>query len=596
MTIQRRIRILLVEDNPGDAVLIQTCLPRDGETAFDVTTVAYLHMAMSELKEKVFDIVLLDLSLPDSQGMSTFTRLHEFDPNIPVVVVTGLLGEDIGTQAVRSGAQDYLIKGRVDGDLLVRSILYAIERKKIKSRQEAMNSLLELFARCTTCKEYLDSVVSLIQRCCGSRCAGIQLTDGSVSGRVEAERSMAVKIFHQDRVLGVLYLENEGGGAFEQETTELVETMAPVIGEAIYRFNVESSLQKSNELLEQMFSGIHVLTAYMDKDFNFIRVNRAYAEADGKEEAYFIGKNHFQLYPNPENEAIFRQVVTTGEPYIVFGKPFIYASNPERGITYWDWSLQPVRDMNGIVIGVVLSLLNVTEQKRLEKEILEISRREQERIGQDLHDVLGQNLTGLAFLAKALEHKLKEKLPAESKDANSIAKLASQAVNQARALARGMCPVELKAEGLITALEEFASNMQDYFGIRCRFQYECPVLIPENSTATHLYRIVQESVNNAIKHGKATDILIALHRQEGKIRLSIQDNGVGLPENLKKESKGMGLRIMQYRAHIIGGTLEVSRRERGGTLIECVLDDMMVGKAEGYYGKLRSSAQNLNEI
>jgi PAS domain S-box-containing protein len=128
-----------------------------------------------------------------------------------------------------------------------------------------------------------------------------------------------------------------------------------------------AELAKANELLEGMFSSIDISIAYMDKDFNFIRVNRAYAEADEQEPEFFVGKNHFVLFPNEENEQIFRKVADTGEPYSVYGKPFEYTEHPERGVTYWDWSLQPVKEPDGSIGGVVLSLVNVTNRIRAEE-------------------------------------------------------------------------------------------------------------------------------------------------------------------------------------------------------------------------------------
>ena len=110
-----------------------------------------------------------------------------------------------------------------------------------------------------------------------------------------------------------------------------------------------AELAKANELLERMFSSVDVSIAYMDKDFNFIRVNRAYAEADGREPEFYVGKNHFALFPNEENEEIFKKVVETGEPYSVFARPFTYSEHPDRGVTYWDWSLQPVKNPDGAV-------------------------------------------------------------------------------------------------------------------------------------------------------------------------------------------------------------------------------------------------------
>jgi len=118
----------------------------------------------------------------------------------------------------------------------------------------------------------------------------------------------------------------------------------------------------SEELLEKVFSSIGILIAYLDRDFRFVRVNRAYAEAYGKTPEFFVGKNHFELYPDEENERIFRRVVETGEPYVAYEKPFVYAHNPERGVTFWDWSLQPVLEDDGTVSSLVLGLVDVTRR------------------------------------------------------------------------------------------------------------------------------------------------------------------------------------------------------------------------------------------
>lgn len=115
--------------------------------------------------------------------------------------------------------------------------------------------------------------------------------------------------------------------------------------------------------LEAVFTNVRTLIAYLDTDFNFIRVNRSYAEADGKEPEFFIGKNHFALYPDAENQAIFRQVVETGETYHAYAKPFVYPGRPESEVTYWDWTLSPVKNRRGSVTGLILSLLDVTENR-----------------------------------------------------------------------------------------------------------------------------------------------------------------------------------------------------------------------------------------
>jgi len=133
-------------------------------------------------------------------------------------------------------------------------------------------------------------------------------------------------------------------------------------------------LQEQNELLEIIFSNMHFLVAYLNPDFDFIRVNRAFAEADDRSPDFFIGKNHFELFPNEENEAIFRKVLESGKPYSVTAKPFEYAEHPERGVSYWDWSLFPVKGPKGMVTGLILCLVDVTKSKKAEDRLLEANR------------------------------------------------------------------------------------------------------------------------------------------------------------------------------------------------------------------------------
>ncbi len=129
------------------------------------------------------------------------------------------------------------------------------------------------------------------------------------------------------------------------------------------------ALRESNELLETVFSNTHLMLAYMDREFNFVRVNRAFAEADNRQPDFFPGKNHFALYPNPENQAIFQNVVDTGQTYFAYAKPFEYTEHPERGTSYWDWSLVPIKDASGRVSHLILGLVNVTERRQAEESL-----------------------------------------------------------------------------------------------------------------------------------------------------------------------------------------------------------------------------------
>jgi len=209
---------------------------------------------------------------------------------------------------------------------------------------------------------------------------------------------------------------------------------------------------------------------------------------------------------------------------------------------------------------------DITERKRLEKEILEISELEQRRIGQDLHDGLCQQLAGIEMLSQVLAQKLAAKSKDASARAGEIAKAVREAIRQTRLLARGLSPVTLESEGLMSALAELALNTEKIFRVRCAF--DCPeaVKFGAPAAATHLFRITQEAVSNAIRHGKAKRISIQLREDAGHLRLRVDDDGVGFPENFSGGT-GMGLRIMQTRIGMVGGTLTIEQPPAGGTSV-----------------------------
>jgi PAS domain S-box-containing protein len=217
---------------------------------------------------------------------------------------------------------------------------------------------------------------------------------------------------------------------------------------------------------------------------------------------------------------------------------------------------------------VMALVRDVTERKRLEKEVVEISSREQQRLGQDLHDGLGQHLTGITFLSKALERKLALKSMTEANEAAEIGRLVMQALSQTRNLARGLFPIELEGNGLVTALRELVSNVERIYRIKCQFQCAPELRIADNLRATHVFRIAQEAVSNSIRHGKAQNIAISLVGELEKIRLCVQDDGSGFA--LPPRNEGLGLKIMQYRARRIGGTFDIQRGPTGGTVLTVV--------------------------
>jgi signal transduction histidine kinase len=209
--------------------------------------------------------------------------------------------------------------------------------------------------------------------------------------------------------------------------------------------------------------------------------------------------------------------------------------------------------------------LELAERRRLENEILAIGEREQRRIGLDIHDSLCQHLTGTALAEQFLVEKLAARDAAEVNDANRVVGLIEDAISMAHGIASGLFPLEGDGEGLPAALSELAAHFSSRFKVACRFHLAEPVRIQDTVVANHLYRIAQEAVNNAIRHGHATKIDIELARAGPELQLVIRDDGSGIPAN-KPIHQGMGLRNMKYRASMIGGSLTLGGGDSGATV------------------------------
>jgi signal transduction histidine kinase len=258
-----------------------------------------------------------------------------------------------------------------------------------------------------------------------------------------------------------------------------------------------------------------------------------------------------------------------------FQSHWVTRHNTNRLIA-WSCSMLPGSD-DGTPRYIIATGIDITEREQLERALLEISAREQRRIGQDLHDGLGQHLTGIAFMAKAHEAKLAEKQLPDTADAAKIVKLVNEAIHKTRELARGLLPVVSDSQGLMSALQLRAGEVEDLFGISCGFECATDVLIHDDAMATHLYHIAQEAVNNAIKHGNVSGIVISLTAEGGWGKLVIRDNGTGIAED-RAPTPGMGLHIMSYRAGMIGGRLEIRPNLPQGTCVICMFPIESAGK------------------
>lgn len=208
-------------------------------------------------------------------------------------------------------------------------------------------------------------------------------------------------------------------------------------------------------------------------------------------------------------------------------------------------------------------------RRELERQILQIGEDERRRIGHDLHDGLGQHLTGISLLSESMAQQIGTGAASPAAQAETITRLVSEAVGWTRDLARNLWPATLERDGFVSAMEELSASASVLLRINCAWSHQGPPLSIEPERAIHLYRIVQEALNNSVKHGKAKSAAVSLNVAQHEMTLVVLDDGCGLSEKTRV-NPGLGLQIMNYRANMIGASLAVERANKhGGTRVTC---------------------------
>lgn len=351
------------------------------------------------------------------------------------------------------------------------------------------------------------------------------------------------------------------------------------------------SIREKHEHLQAIWNSAFDAIITIDRRGAIETVNRAAERMFGYTSAELVGQNIKLLMPPPhrdEHDSYLQRYHETGQERILNTPRELVAMHKDGSIFPIDLSVTQV-DHLGYFTGIIR---DISDRKRLQRHILEVSSEEQRRIGRELHDGTGQELTGLSLTAGALLEML-DALPQSNFDGqanrqldevtfmqirDTVSKInqkLTQANRHVHELSHGIMPVQIDSGALQSSLEELAASTHLPPNIACKFDCPRPVNVSDNSTATHLFRIAQEAVNNALRHSRASEIALSLKQCGKEIVLEVQDNGIGIEERYSraadaKEDRGMGMRTMRYRAGIIGGTLQIERRETGGTVVRCV--------------------------
>jgi len=222
------------------------------------------------------------------------------------------------------------------------------------------------------------------------------------------------------------------------------------------------------------------------------------------------------------------------------------------------------------ILGIVT---DITQSRRLERELAEADMRQRIQIGHDIHDGLGQLLTGLSLQCMALEQKIAVGTPLKKKDVAEIGRLVSMSIQQAHDISEGLSPSQLKQGDIVLAFQALAAQSRKLLGVRCVFKHAGDIKKVNDICATHLYRIAQEAITNGARHGGAQRIDLSLIESNGSLTMTVADNGCGIGDESLHDDTHMGMRIMRYRARMIGAMLDIGKRQKEGTYVTCRMHD-----------------------
>jgi two-component system sensor histidine kinase UhpB len=452
------LKVLLLEDDPNDAELVQIELGREMPHLRwqHVTTEAAFRAAL----DRAPDLVLADYSLPGFDGLRALAILRERHADVPFIFVSGSLGEERATEALKSGATDYVLKDRLHR-------LPAVVRRALAEARE----------------------------------------------RDELRKA-------------------------------------------------QSDLDGQRLLLGTLIDNLPVVVFAVDREQRLTVVNSEFLKLIGRSRSAVIGEPRSAF---PELDRLLSADIA--RPGSVRGRRDYHEvawENPDGTFRWFMTSEIPLRDPAGDIVGTLSTSREITAFRELTHELLEVSNREQQRLGSDLHDGLGQDLTGLSLLLRGLEVQLALEAPPYVPQVTRIRELVAGAIQSTRLLARGLAPVNLERGGLPEALRNLAELCRETYGIDCTFRLvggELPKL--HEGAATHLFRIAQEATTNAARYARATRLSIELQASARRLKLTVTDNGIGLSAGLRDSQPGMGLKIMEYRARMLGATLTFEEPDIG---------------------------------
>ena len=732
----RPIHVLLIEDNPGDIRLVRELFAQTGNGQFTLTHVGRLDAGIRCLSESLIDVILLDLSLPDSQGIETLIRMHAAAHGIPIVLMTGLEDEELGLHLIQAGAQDYLIKGQTSAPLLARALRYAVGRKRLEEELREQTRFLQ-----SVLNSMADGVVMADET--GTfrvwNPAAEQILGSGPAKRTVGHWSDDFSIFRPDRITpyqiqdiplarairgesvtgATLFIKRRSPGNnlwLDVSARPLRDEMGLIKGGVVVFRDItearrtDEALRDSENRFRAIMDNSPALIFLKDLEGRYLQANRQFETVSHLANKDLVGKTDEEIFA-PAQAAVFREndrkvlqadapmqfeesalhddgphtsivvkfplrnaegrcyalcgiatditdkqraeeirqqlakdrlllLESTGEGIYGLDRQGrctfinsaasrmlgyspdellcqdmherIHHSSPDGGIyhrtrchihetlvdgrgrkvddeVYWrkdrtsfpvEYSSFPVIEQ-GKVTGAVVVFLDITDRKRAEQQLtashaqlrkltarLE-SVREEERIliAREIHDELGQALTGVKLELSLLQDQLPSVPPTVHSRLESISGLVDATIQSVRRIATDLRPIVLDQLGLIPAIEWQTHEFQSRTGIECRLDIYLRSACLSQTASTAMFRIFQEILTNVVRHAKASVVKITLQEQGGGLVLEVQDNGRGITETELADPQSLGLVGMRERALLLGGSITFAGNAGSGTIV-----------------------------
>ena len=540
------LKVILVEDSDNDALLLELELERSGyhPVCRRVETLPALEQA---LQEQACDLIIADYVLPHLNGLEALAWVKQHQVDVPFIVVSGHITDATAVAAMKAGAHDYVMKDNLArlGPAVERELRETElrrERKRAEQRLTAEHAITRLLAGADSVEEATPGILEVLLECLSMQMGALWVRDPDQpfmrhsATRVRPPLQPALGEIH----LGLTFAPGVGltGKAWQQRHNIWVADLPTVPdmrrSESLARAGLTSAAAFP---IQSAGAVLGVLELFTTRRLDHDPVVDNMILAIGSELGQFIQRRTAEeALRRAHDELEIRVQQRTAE---------LKAANAKLHNS-------------------------IAERNRLETELLEITEKERRRIGLDLHDDLGQKLSGIALMTKGLELKLARQKAAESEDVARIHALIQQTMSHASDLAHDLATLDFAERVLPSALDQLAGRARDLFSISCRFKSAASVPALEPGVVSQVYKIAQEALTNAIKHGKAKRVSIGLSNGEDKLTLTVQNDGLPFPD-LRSHSTGMGLRIMNYRASLIGASLDIRAKNRHGTVVTCSL-------------------------